>query len=276
MTFLIAALLCVGIALVWGYLETWRLRVVETEFQSTCVPKTFDGYRIALIGGLHLRRTSAWTGKLQRTLLGLKPDTLLIAGNVKPSHNADNQAVHRVLEDFIKPLDPPDGILSVRGYRDRKRFWDELPKDSRIRILSNSHEYVQRDEERIYFLGAETAHGSHLDRGINQIREALSTVPDPSGLTILVAQSADFLRAAQGLPLDLILAADNLHYQFRIPGWGVPRRDTKVPYSWTRGWIREGSLPLFLTSGVGVRWLPLRVFLRPEMTLVTLRRTTCE
>jgi predicted MPP superfamily phosphohydrolase len=266
----------VGIVLLWGYLETWRVRVIETEFESPSVPETFNGYRIALIGGLHLRRTSAWTRKSQRILVDLEPDILRVAGNVKPSHKADNATVHRVLEEFLKPLEPRDGILCVRGYRDRKRFWEKPPKDSKMALLSNSHTTVEREGARICFLGTETAHATHLDRGINQVREAFSKIPSGAGMKILVAPSADFLRATQGLPLDLILAADNLHYQIRIPGWGVPRRDSKVPYSWTRGWIREGSLPLFLTLGLGVRWLPLRVFMRPEIALIKLRRPDCE
>lgn len=276
MAFFIAALISVGVVLLGGYLETWRLRVTRTEFRSESVPDAFDGYRIVLVGGLHLRRLSGWTENIQRNLVSLSPDILVLAGNVKPSHNADNQSVHRVLAEFLEPVRPPDGVIAVRGYRDRKGFWEELPSNSPITLLSNSHRTIERDGERIEFLGAETAHAGHLDRGINQVRLALSSTAPGSALRILVAQSADFLRAVQGLPIDLILAADNLHYQFRLPGWGVPRRDSKVPYSWGAGWTREGSVSLFMTLGIGVRWLPFRFFMRPEITLIELRKGGCE
>jgi predicted MPP superfamily phosphohydrolase len=78
------------------------------------------------------------------------------------------------------------------------------------------------------------------------------------------------LRVAQGQPVHLILAVDNLHAQIRIPGVGVIRRDSKAPLSWERGWIREGTLSMYLSPGLGTRWLPFRFFLRPEVVCVEL------
>ena len=262
----------IGIVLLWGHFETWFLRVIRTEFRSPRVPAAFDGFRIALIGNLHLRRLGGWTRRIQRLVKELQPDILLIAGNVKPSHAADNAKTHLLLSEFLQPLSAPGGVLCVRGYRDRKGFWDELPAQPRFQLLSNSHHRVTRGTECLVFLGIQTAHASHLDRGINQIRETLAPLGENEGLRILVGQSADLLRVAQGQPIPLILAVDNLHYQIRLPGIGVPRRDTKVPLAWERGWLREGPESLFLSSGLGIRWFPFRFFLRPEIVCVTLRR----
>ena len=260
-------------ALVWGWVETWRIRKSETEFSSPAVPESFDGYRIALLGGLHLRRLGWWTRRLQRLIQEGNPDVLLLGGNIKPSHRANNRKTHELLRRFIDPFEFPDGMLAVPGYRDRKRFWDELPDDSPLHLLSSLHHVVERGgSHRVVFLGIASAHASHLDRGINYLRETLAAIPDDEdGFRILLGQSGDLLRVAQGQRIHLILAVDNLHYQIRIPGIGVPRRDTKVPISWTRGWVKEGNLSLYLSPGVGTRWLPFRFFLRPEVTFVTLR-----
>jgi predicted MPP superfamily phosphohydrolase len=176
-----------------------------------------------------------------------------------------------LLKTLLSPLKPPLPVFAVRGYRDRKKFWDELPRESRIVLLSNSHRTLEKEGEKLTFLGIQTAHASHLDRGINQLRETLQPLP-AGDFRILLGQSADLLRIAQGLPIDLILAVDNLHYQTRIPGWGVPRRDTKVPYDWGPGWIREGLLSLYLNPGLGTRWIPFRFFYRPEITVIRLER----
>jgi len=261
-----------GTALVWGLLESRRLRVVETEFGADSLPEEFEGFRIALLSGLHLRGEGPRLRKIAAALGDLAPNVLLLAGNVKPSHRTANSKVHARLARFLDRVKPPEGVFAVRGYRDRKRFWDELPSDSPVTLLSNSHATVLRGTSSIQFLGIQTAHASHLDRGLNQLRETLDSIPE-KGFRILLGQSADLLRVAQGRPIDLILAGDNLHYQVRIPGIGVPRRDTKVPISWERGWIREGNLYLYLTTGIGVRWHPFRFFLRPEIVCITLRRS---
>ncbi|MCA9414025.1 MAG: metallophosphoesterase [Candidatus Omnitrophica bacterium] len=264
-------LIFLAVILFWGWFETWRIRVVKTRCESSNLPNSFNGYRIVLIGGLHLRRNSGWTRRIQDQIQRLNPDILLIGGNVKATHRSGNESTHELLSRFLEPLDPPGGILAVQGYRDRKKFWEELPEESRIELLSTSHKTIDREGGRLTFLGIQTAHASHLDRGINQLREALE--PLGSGdYRILVGQSADLLRVAQGQPIDLILAVDNLHYQIRIPGWGVPRRDTKVPYSWGPGWVKEGLLSLYLNPGLGTRWIPFRFFYRPEITLIELTK----
>lgn len=263
-------LFILAVILFWGWIETWRIRIVKTEHVSEHVPKSFDGYRIVLIGGLHLRRNASWTRRIRKAIESLDPDVLLIGGNVKPSHHANNASIHRVLNEFLKPIDVRDGILAVQGYRDRKKFWERLPEERRVDLLSNSHRTIEREGDRLTFLGIQTAHASHLDRGINQLRSTLEPLFD-GDFRILLGQSADLLRVAQGQPLDLILAVDNLHYQFRIPGWGTPRRDTKVPYAWGPGWVREGLLSLYLNPGLGTRWIPFRFFLRPEITLIELK-----
>lgn len=264
-------LLIPGAILLWGWVETWRIRIVRTSFSSPRLPLAFQGIRIVLVGGLHLRRKSLWLKRIQKALLVLDPDLILIGGNIKPRHAADNRKTHRLLFEFLEPLHPREGILAVRGYRDRKRFWDQIPGDSRITLLSNSHQTIARDGDRLTVVGVQTAHASHLDRGINQLRKTLALLPE-GDFRILLGQSADLLRVAQGEPVDLILAVDNLHYQIRIPGWGTFRRDTKVPYSWGPGWVREGRLSLYLNPGLGTRWIPFRFFYRPEITVIELRR----
>lgn len=259
-----------GLSALWGHLETWRLRVVRTKFTSPLIPKALDGYRIVLLGGLFLRRLGWWTQRIQGAIQELEPDLLLLAGNTKPARSVENAMVHGLLAKFLEPLSVPDGVIAVRGYHDRPRFWESLPGRSSIRVLSNSHCMIERGGGKLVFMGIQTAHASHLDRGINNLRETVEGPPS-EGFRILVGQSGDLLRVAQGQPIHLILAVDNLHAQVRIPGLGVIRRDSKCPLSWERGWIEEGNLSMYLSPGVGTRRLPLRFFLRPEITCVVLR-----
>jgi len=244
------------------------IHLVQTEFRSSKVPPSFDGYRIALVGNLY--GSAGRLRQVQEHLLREGPDILLLGGNVKPTHASPNTESHSVLEEFLCPLRFPDGILAVRGYHDRKHFWEELPAQSPVRLLSNTAQEIRRGEESLVFLGLQTAHASHLDRGQNQLRASLTGLPC-EGMRILLGQSADLLRIAQGHPLDLIIAVDNLHYGTRIPGVGVIRRDSKVPLSWTYGWIEEGSLSLYLSPGVGTYYHPFRFLLPREVTLITLK-----
>ncbi|MCA9450500.1 MAG: hypothetical protein KC931_25490 [Candidatus Omnitrophica bacterium] len=276
----IPLLLLAGLAVVclWGWIESYRIREVETEFRSPQVPKEFEGYRIVLIGGLHLGNNNRWVQQLRSRLLTTRGEVLLVAGNVKPSHRANNSTIHNRLQRLLEGLPFPDGIVCVRGYRDRKGFWDEPPESPGYTLLSNNHLRIERGASGLSLLGLQTAHASHLDRGLNQLREALETLGPTAqaDLKILLGQSPDLLRVAQGLPVDLILAVDNLFYQVRIPGWGVPRRDSKVPWSWGFGWKAEGRIRMYLSPGLGTRWSPFRFFCRPEIVTVVLGSVAAE
>ena len=46
--------------------------------------------------------TGWWTRRLQRLLLEGKPDILLLGGNIKSSHRADNKRTHALLQAFKK------------------------------------------------------------------------------------------------------------------------------------------------------------------------------
>lgn len=259
------------LVLAWGYVETRRIRVTHTQVIDESLPSPFDSYRLALIGGLHLRKIGAFEKKVQRILLENHPDILLIAGNIKPSHGADNHQVHDLLGEFLAPLEFPDGILAVRGYHDRKHFWDQIPEGARYTLLSNSHYRIDRKAACLAVVGIQSPHASHLDRGQNQLRGSLKDCPS-SSYQILLGQSPDILRITQGFPLNLLVGVDNLHHQVRIPGIGVLRRDSKVSASWQTGWLREGSQILYLSPGLGTRGIPLRFFMRPEITFIDLKK----
>lgn len=246
------------------------IHLVQTVFQSCKVPPAFEGYRIALVGNLY--GSSASLQEVQEHLSRVSPDILLFGGNLKPTHAAPNAESHSFVESFLRPLHFPDGVLAVRGYHDRKHFWEELPNDSPIRLLSNTAHTVNRRGEELVFVGLQTAHASHLDRGQNQLRANLSDL-SIQGMCILLGQSGDLLRIAQGHSIDLILAVDNLHYGIQVPGLGVLRRDSKVPLSWTQGWLEEGGIPLYLSPGVGTYYHPFRFWLPREVTLVTLKHS---
>lgn len=258
--------------LAWGYTETRSLCVTHTQFIDESLPSSFDSYRLALIGGLHLKKIGTFEKRIQHILAENSPDILLVAGNIKPSHGADNQFVHGLLNEFLAPLQFPDGILAVRGYHDRKHFWDQIPEGAGYRLLSNSHFAIQRRQDCLAFVGIQSPHASHLDRGQNQLRESLRNCP-PASYRIWLGQSPDMLRIAQGFPLNLIVAVDNLHHQVRIPGYGVLRRDSKVPAAWQYSWLQEGHLFLYLSPGAGTRGIPLRFFMRPEVAFIDLKKT---
>ena len=74
--------------------------------------------------------------------------------------------------------------------------------------------------------------------------------------------------APRGIPLTL---AGHIHGgQFYVPGlgWSAGRLITK----YVMGHFRQGSSQLYVSRGIGVVGVPIRVFVPPEIALLTLRK----
>ncbi len=55
----------------------------------------------------------------------------------------------------------------------------------------------------------------------------------------------------------------------RLPLIGAPVIPTAAPRDWAYGWIAHGHNRMYVTSGLGVSILPLRLNMRPEWALFT-------
>ncbi|MCX6357032.1 MAG: metallophosphoesterase [Candidatus Aureabacteria bacterium] len=71
----------------------------------------------------------------------------------------------------------------------------------------------------------------------------------------------------KGVTFDLILAGHSHGGQLRIPFWGA----VAVPWGtgrYEKGFYRTAAGPLYVNPGIGTFYLPVRLFCRPEITVI--------
>jgi predicted MPP superfamily phosphohydrolase len=74
-----------------------------------------------------------------------------------------------------------------------------------------------------------------------------------------------------GAPPPALVVAGHTHGgQVSIPGLGPPFTSTHLPRRLAAGFGRWGGIPLFVTVGIGTSVLPIRLFVPPEVDLLTL------
>jgi predicted MPP superfamily phosphohydrolase len=128
--------------------------------------------------------------------------------------------------------------------------------------------------------------GVWLRRGGDRLRLAGlsgvldSTLPPPAvghatpeDFVLLASHSPDVTESLGGTPVDLVLAGHTHGGQITVFGLWSPLIPSRYGNKYRVGMVTSGPVPVYVTTGVGTIVVPLRFFARPEVVLLTLRRT---
>jgi predicted MPP superfamily phosphohydrolase len=143
--------------------------------------------------------------------------------------------------------------------------------------LLNRHALLSRGDARLALAG--------VDDPVNdkdRLDEALAGIPD-GVFTLLLMHSPDGVAEAVVRGVDVVLSGHTHGGQIRLPLLGAPYTHSHLGRRMSDGYyargrlrravgIRPGRTQLYVSRGLGVSGLALRFLVRPELTLLTLRR----
>ena len=240
--------------------------VVEVELEFPDLPSAFDGYRIAHLSDLHISAAARAdrTAGVVRLVNECKPDLIAITGDfVDGTANRRNVDVAPLAD-----LRAPDGVVGCTGnheYYSGWTVWRDAFRSYGIRILENERLLVRRDDQTLAILGENDPVSRDSD-----IHIAASMVPHWA-FRILLAHRPTRLaeHAACGIRLQL---SGHTHGG---AARGLDRFVARANEGHVRGIYREHGLTLYVNSGTG-QWagFPTRLGVPPEITLLTLKRST--
>jgi len=222
-----------------------------------------DGFTIAHLSDLHLRRWSGYVQHLQDLIAHLPCDLLLITGDL--GHRpADYERTAELLRRLFGRVRVPLGIYGVLGNHDDLRLADEtLP----LTILRNELRLIHAGGFEFYLGGIE-----QTDAGRGTLTGAFGMLPDDAPLVLMAHYPSTVfeLPSAGGA---LLLAGHTHGGQVCLPGLGCLWTNDALPRALARGLHAVGGNWLHVSAGIGVsspfRW---RLFCPPEITLLRLKR----
>jgi len=293
----LGAVALVALFCLYGYWEAGQIEVAESELFFEALPPAFDGFRIIHLSCLHTRGFGRVERRLRRLLEGIDADLLVMAGDFKAHLSTPPEPVHASLDRIFAGLDYPWGMVACPGNHDVGGFYPQLAARGRFTCLLRNSLLVEKDGEAIVLLGGATARPLG-GRGAHEIDEcswvgnvARRTAPWrllPDGkarpltchrvsagklFRILVAHTPDFLLDAQADGIELVLAGDTHGGQIRLPFVGGLYIKTRLGRKYDRGHFVEGRTQMYVNPGIGTQYIPIRFLCRPEITVLTLRRT---
>jgi uncharacterized protein len=235
----------------------------EVEHVQARAPALRDPVRVAFLCDLHygpyIRAGSvaAWVD----AAMAAAPDLIVLGGDmVEGTSHAD---VAPLLEELSR-LRAPLGVYGSWGNHDYTRFGDPGTFATAlagigIRILTNRGTAVRRD---LYLAGLDD-----YDVGRPDVAAALRDRPADAAC-LLVSHNPDALVMVPE-SVDLTLCGHTHGGQVLLPGVGALVKSSGYARLFARGWTRAPALA-YVSRGLGVGLVPMRLNCPPELTLVEL------
>ncbi|HEY3280595.1 MAG TPA: metallophosphoesterase [Gemmatimonadales bacterium] len=236
------------------------------------LPLGLDGLRIAHLSdvhaGIHMQRDKM-EAIVARTN-ALRPDVIVQTGDmidIAPSFIPDYV---RAFRDLTAPL----GVVTVLGNHDRYTGEDAVIRGVREAgqvFVQNGAHVIERGGAGLALVGVDDPRNWRADDPQDgDLGVALRRTPPELFKILLAHRPGAFDGAApRGIPLTL---AGHIHGgQIYLPviGWSAGRLITK----YVMGHFRQGASQLYVSRGIGVVGVPIRVFVPPEIALLELRRS---
>ena len=237
------------------------------------LPPGLDGIRIAHLSDVHagihmseekMRAIVAQTNALGADLIVQTGDMIDISPSFIPDYV-------RAFRDLQAPL----GVVTVLGNHDRYTGQDAVirgVRDAGQIFVKNGVHLIERGGAALALIGIDDPRNWRADDPQDaDLDVALRlTPPATDAFRILLAHRPGAFDGAAPRAIPLTLAGHIHGGQFYLPvvGWSPGRLITK----YVMGHFTQGSSQLYVSRGIGVVGVPLRVFVPPEIALFELRR----
>ncbi|MDR1079039.1 MAG: metallophosphoesterase [Propionibacteriaceae bacterium] len=255
-----------------------RPQLNEVRLPLTCLPASFDGYRIALISDVHLGLTVSGQdlAELVERVNRAEPDLVVLAGDLVDGTVealADEMAV-------LGQLRSTNGSVMVTGnheYYWNAPAWASYLASLDIDVLDNSGIQLTRPGGVIDLIGVNDRDGNppmaeNLSEAVERMRTQYHLPIDATDrCRILVAHQPVQVTSEDDLParigIDLQLSGHTHGGQMWPLGWLTLTEQPVLD-----GVHQVAGVTLLTSRGVGSWGPPVRVGADPEVVLVTLRQ----
>jgi uncharacterized protein len=173
----------------------------------------------------------------------------------------------------FRELAAPLGVVTVLGNHDRYTGERDVVRGVREAgqvFVKNGVHLIERSDAVLALLGIDDPRSWRADDPQPEDVQAALGAASPEAFKILLAHRPGAWDTAAPLGIPLTLAGHIHGGQLYVPilGWSAGRLITK----YVMGHFQRGESQLYVSRGIGVVGVPIRVFAPPEMELFELRR----
>lgn len=276
-----AIIIIAGIRIAW---EVRNFKVTHYSITSVKFPSNFPDYKIVMLSDLHNRSYGIGNRKLLTAVEELKPDCILIAGDmIVGKKTAD---FGQTLE-FLKQLAVKYPVYYANGnHESRMKFETEkfgsmyktfqsAILDYGITLLENENATILIPECPARIYGLEIDNEYYKKRktpvmNVSNIKQQIG-IPDQQEYSILLAHNPVYFPLYAEWGADLVLSGHVHGGLARIPFLGgMLSPQLKFFPKYDAGLFEEKSSKMILSRGIGSHSIHIRLFNQPEIVAITL------
>lgn len=276
-----AAVIWVGILLygsIWG---KTKFDIKPVTYQSSLVPKGFDGYKIVQLSDIHI---GSWKGNGKALLEAVElanaqhPDLIVFTGDL-----INNKATElEGYEETLSLLKAKDGVFSILGNHDYGPYYKwKTPQEQAENLISlekkeagmgwvllnNEHHILHHNGDSIALIGVENW-GMPPFSGKGDLKKAIKGTEDIP-FKLLLSHNPTHWRKKVLPESDVALMLSGHTHGMQL-AFGAHSLSSLVYPQWGGLYSQKGR-SLYVNVGLGFLGLPFRFGAWPEITVITLR-----
>ena len=244
------------------------------------LPAEFEGYRIAHISDIHGRSFKGREEQLQKAadkINSLAPDMIAFTGDLITISPDELDA----LVPALVSLGAKDGVFSVLGNHDYSIYSDASEQERQKHLadliamekalgwdlLMDENRIIRRGNDSIAVIGVQNTSTSRHFPSKGDLKAA-SDGTDGLFRIVLTHDPMHWEAEILGNDYPLTLSGHTHAMQLSILGWSP----SKLMFKQHRGLYSEKDQSIYVNPGLGETIFPARIGVRPEITLITLKR----
>jgi uncharacterized protein len=253
-----------------GLVQRTDFQLRETEIPLAGLPADLDGFQILHLSDIHLSPFLA-EDELARVIdacRGLHPKLAVVTGDLISGHGDPLEACIRQLAR----LRADAGIFGCMGNHDYWASAEDLAEAEGarmgIRFLRGRNTKLRFGRAVVNLAGVDY---QSVGRAQHYLRGAERMV-DPAAFNLLLSHNPDVFPVAARQGYNLMLAGHTHGGQVTVEIFEQTLNPARFITPYVCGLYREGGAAAYVTRGIGTVGVPARFGVRPEISLLRLRK----
>lgn len=262
--------------IVFFYFQNNSLVITETTIRSEKIPASFEDYKIVQLSDLHSKTFGDHQSALVQKVRQINPDVIVFTGDLVDSKRY-NEKTSLILIEVLIQISP---LYFVTGNHE---WWSgkfhSLEKklaEIGVQVMRNQADVITNGQDSIHIVGIDDpaqVNESHTERQRTE-EKIVKSIKDleEEFFKILLSHRPEMLPLYSIYQFDIVFSGHAHGGQIRIPligGLIAPNQGLFPKYT-SREHIL-GNTTMIVNRGLGNSVIPLRVFNRPEILVVTLK-----
>ncbi|MFH1123712.1 MAG: metallophosphoesterase [Pseudomonadota bacterium] len=267
-----------------GFMNSRALSLSRIEVRLNRLPPMFDGLKVGQITDIHAGPlvSQAQLRMGVDLLQSARPDLVALTGDfvsgatkiLRTSYGGFKQRHYDYCLEELSKIRAPLGVFAVLGNHD---FWSGTEvaekigaglKSIGVRVLRNEAVSLERGTQRLYLVGVD----DYWEESYN-LAQSLRGIPENS-CRILLSHNPDVNEDIElsRSRIDCVISGHTHGGQIVLPLIGAPYLPSPFGQKYRAGLVSDGERRTYVSRGLGVFFVPVRLNCPPEVTLLTFRK----